>query len=350
MISPKLDAMFNFPVCFHPTTILSVDDDVAFLEILSAQLSDTLALLCFNEPQKAIDHTKNHHNYLPFRERCFKEGTTEQEQIDLKAIREEIYNKNRFNEVYINVTDYDMPHINGIDLTKTMEFKPEIPRYSHIFLTGKISDDFKRKIHNEDYIGKDDPNYIEHLLAVIEKRALSIFQMYSHEVVRALSRDLKEKPTVLFDGNFTAIFNDYIVNNNICEFYLFDRQGSFMLLDKDTDFSWLFVRNDKGILNSIELAKEFGAPQNVIDALESKKFILSLYEREDFESRNKIDWDKYLLPASEFISNDTYLRFWRDLNEEPAPKYYYAFTKDFPENGIDKDKVLSYNQFLDEQE
>ena len=164
MISLNLNGMFNFPVCYHPTTVLSVDDDPAFLEILSAQLADKIPLLCFDDPKTALDYTKNHHSYVPFKERCFKKNSEEQERFDLKAIRNEIYNKDRFKEIYINVTDYDMPHINGIELTKTMEFKSEVPRYSHIFLTGKISEDFKNKINNTDYIAKDDPDFINKLI------------------------------------------------------------------------------------------------------------------------------------------------------------------------------------------
>ena len=68
-----------------------------------------------------------------------------------------------------------MPHINGIELTKTMEFKPDIPRYSHIFLTGKISDDFMKKVKDKDYIGKDDPNVINTLLSKIEKEPFQNF-------------------------------------------------------------------------------------------------------------------------------------------------------------------------------
>ena len=350
MIKPKLDSLFNFPVCYHPTTILSVDDDEAFLNILSSRLADEIPVLCFSEPKDALEYTKNHHAHSPFRERCLKDSSSEQDKLDLDAIRNEIYNRDRFKEIYINVTDYDMPHINGIELTKTMEFKPDIPRYSHIFLTGKISDDFMKKVKDKDYIGKDDPNVINTLLSKIEKRGLAIFQMYSHEIARILSRNPNEKTAILFDGNFSQVFNKYLNENKICEFYLFDKQGSYILLDDDANISYLFIRNEKGMKNSIELAKEFGAPKEIIESLESKKFLLSLYERKDFESRENIDWEGHLLPANEFISNDEYLRFFSDLKPKEEPKYYYAFTKNFPGNHIDNSRIISYNSYLSKQE
>ena len=350
MLTPKLNAMFNFPVCYHPTTILSVDDEPEFLEILSAQVADALVLLCFNNPEEAMTYTKNHHHYLPFRERCFSSDAIEKNKIDIQTIRNEVYNNDRFKEIYINVTDYDMPHIDGVELTKTMEFKAEIPRYSHIFLSGKISEDFKKKIKNTDYIGKDDPDFIEKLYAAIKKRALTIFQMYSHELARTLARDANEKPAILFDGHFCSIFNQILIENDICEFYLYDRQGSFLMLDEDANLSWLFIRNEQGIHNAIEIAKQFGAPQDIIKMLESKEYILTLYEQEDLSSKKNIDWNDYVKAAKTFVSNDDYLKFWRDLKPSSSPTYYYCYTKHFPNHNIQQSQIISYGDFLDAQE
>ena len=258
----------------------------------------------------------------------------------------------RFKEISINVTDYDMPHTTGIELIKTMEFQPEIAQYSHIILTGKISDEFKEKIallgSNGEYIGKDDPNYINKLLTLIEKRLTKIFQWYSYSPARLLSKNDSEKSSFLFDGNFAPVFNSHLKEHNICEFYLFDKQGSYLFLDDEANLSWFFVRNETGIENTIKLASRYGAPQTIIDALKTKDVILSLYEKEDFEQRKTIDWDKYLIPATVFESNDKYLSFFSDLIHENDmnPKYYYAFTDTFPNHGIDKNKILSYQTFL----
>ena len=114
-----------------------------------------------------------------------------------------------------------------------------------------------------------------------------------------------------------------------------------MLLDNEANLYWLFVRNDNGMVNSITRAKELGAPQSIIEDLESKKFILSLYEKADFESRAHIDWDKYLLKADFFKDEAKKLEVFNH-----CPSDYYAFTQNFPEHGIDKSKILSYSDFL----
>ncbi|OGV28204.1 MAG: hypothetical protein A3F18_01635 [Legionellales bacterium RIFCSPHIGHO2_12_FULL_37_14] len=274
------------------------------------------------------------------------------------AIRNEIYNPNRFKEIVITVTDYDMPHISGIELMKTMEFQPEISRYSQIILTGKISSEFKEKLSNlhkeVEYIGKDDPQYIDKLLKLVKQRSDAIFQWSSYEPARLLSRNMDEKSSFLFDGNFAEIFESYIKENNICEYYIFDKQGSYLFLDWNANLSWLFIRNETGIDNSITRAAEHGAPKSVLDVLRKKEMILSLYEKEDFDNRGKIDWEQYLLPARVLESSDQYIKFFPSLiansgsnsNKGCSTIYYYAFTKNFPEHGIMQDKILSYEKFL----
>ena len=351
----SLDGLFIMPVCYHPTTILSVDDDKDFLESLATQISDKICLLCFDNPQKAGELTKNIHRYLPFTERCMSKES-DSVKFNFMAIRNEIYNADRFKEIAINVTDYDMPHINGIDLIRTMEFQPEIFQYSHIILTGKISKEFKEKLSalglNQEYIGKDDPDYIDKLLILIEHKLTKIFQMYSYMPARILSRDTNENTFFLFDANFGKLLHSHIKENDICELYLFDKQGSYLFLDKNANLSWLFVRNETGIENSIKLATQYSAPKSVIDALQSKKVILSLYQKEDFEKRKTIDWNKYLLPATVFDCEATSLNFFTDLipksykDNKTALQYHYAFSKSFPDNGIDKSKILSYEDFL----
>lgn len=342
---------FVLPACYHPTTLICVDDEIDFLKILSVELSEKIAIIFFDSPEKAISFIKTQHQCFPFTERCLVKNGNE---IELKsmAIRNEIINKDRFRLIVIFVTDYDMPDTDGVELIRSMEFPQEISENSHIILSGKISDGFKEKLSNlnlsTEYIGKDDPDYINKLIKLVEKRSAKIFQWYSYSVARLLSRNQHEKTTTLLDGNFATIFNAHIKDNNICEFYLFDKQGSYLFLDDKANLSWLFVRNELGVANSIAIAEQYGAPESVINALRDKKMILSLYEKEDFELRKNINWDDYLLPATIFESDDKYLSLYPDLipSEGSSIKYYYAFSKDFPEHGIDVSNILSYRDFL----
>lgn len=166
------------------------------------------------------------------------------------------------------------------------------------------------------------------------------------------SRNPNENNSFLFDGNFISIFDNYLKENDICEFYLFDKQGSYIFLDSDANLSWLFIRNATGMENSIILAQKYNAPKHIIDALKSKECILSLYEKSDFEQRKSINWDDYLLPASIFESDRKFLGFFSNLvssNNSNEPQYYYSFTNQFPNHGIKKENILSYKEFLKSQ-
>lgn len=345
------ETMFIMPACYHPTTTLSIDDDSTFLEMLSAEISDKIPMMCFDSPKKALDYTKNKHAYLPFTERCLIKNN-DITSLNFQSIRHEIYNANRFKEIFISITDYDMPHQDGIELIRNMQFLPEINQYTHIILTGKASEHFKEKLKKLSssigYINKGDPDYLSKLLAAIETRQEKIFQWYSYIPARLLSKNPHENTSFLFEGEFSNLFNEYLQQKNICELYLFDKQGSYVFLDKKANLSWLFVRNDTGVDKTIKLAERYQAPKSVIQALKGKKVILSLYEEEDFNNKRKINWDDYLLPASVFKSNNTYLNFFPDLNRNTfgSSDYYYAFSQDFPNNNIDKNRILSYETYL----
>lgn len=358
MFSPLDGSMFVLPACYHPSTLLSIDDDEAFSKTLSLLISGKINILCFNDPNEAINYIETKYNCLPFTTRCLVENNG-QVELNFAAIRNGMYNRDRFKTIFVMVTDYDMPHVSGIELIKTMKFPAEVLQYAYIILTGKISDEFKGQLAElgakKGYIGKNDPDYLKKLLDQFQDRTEKIFQWYSYSPARLLSRNQEEGTYFLFDGNFSPIFNNYLKDNNICEFYLFDQQGSYIFLDEEANLSWLFIRNEKGIDKSIKLATRYGAPQSVIASLKSKEVILSLYEKEDFENKKKINWQDYLIPASVFESDDKYLSFFPGLipnnnGEKKITSYYYAFTDHFPENSVKKENILSYQDFLNEQD
>lgn len=146
-----------------------------------------------------------------------------------------------------------------------------------------------------------------------------------------------------------------------------------MLLDDNANLSWFIIRSEKGMENSLEKAMENNAPPSVIEALASKQVVLSIYEESDFarlkaeltrvqleiakknkkqkseadeaevepEIKIEIDWGKYLHPTLVYESPS------KD-SADTKLKYYYAYIKDFPENGMDKNKILSYQDFLNQ--
>ncbi len=486
------------PVCYHPTTVLVVDDDVDFLNKLKALVAKNIALICFDNPDAVIDYIKNSrelqiplasrlhfsgeedtqgcgfakmldgrlqdiiHPYpkdidltfvkpiddtaLPegspkphdtladiacsqyiFTEKSFyyynqmsKEcdwitsdpvmlkalsSTFQEEVSDLSSdqldritnithhhrpaklgfsiteVRNEPYNRNRFKEILLIISDDTMPGKNGIELVKALDFPGITLEHAVIILAQNASDEFKQNIKilplPTEFIEKKDPDIITKLLDAIDQKASRIFQNPAQKALTILSKDLKEGASFVFDQSFCEIFNPILKENNICEMYLYDRQGSYLLLDEHANPSWFIIRCEKGMENGLAKAIEYDAPLDVIEALSEKKALLSLYEESDFaklkeksirtqlealkakkkkeetegsiqpepEIKSEIDWASYLHPASVFeskVHQGESLTKQDDNGSSTTHKYYYAHIKDFPENEIDKSKIVSY--------
>ncbi|MCR9192841.1 MAG: hypothetical protein NXI01_09355 [Gammaproteobacteria bacterium] len=498
------------PVCYHPTTVLAVDDEKHFLDALEANVSDSLRLLCFDNPDTAIEYVKHSRELMiPFAARLhftgkddtdacglskmldttvqdfvyplpkdidmsyagskktdivassedapkmhetfddFKysqyiitesslyyynklsnecdwvssdkvmlkqlNGTFSEEVENLTSkqldkitrimghhrpskldfsiidVRNESYNKHRLKEIILVSTDYDMPGKNGIEFIKTVAFPGITLEHVIIILTGKNSEEFQERLGTLSlptaYIEKDDPEYFNKFLELVEKKTSRVFQDCSYQALKILSEDPNEDACFVFDKGFGEIFTSHLKEHHICEMYLFDRQGSYLFLDENAELSWFIIRSDKGMENSTQKAIEYGAPESVVDDLKARKVVLSLYEEHDFsklkekltraeltkvrlekekqekeggeaeeiepEIKIEIDWDKYLHPAVVFESKVNRLaEFGLASNdsdsEDTVHKYYYAFIKSFPESGMDKGRILSYKEFLNE--
>ncbi len=339
------DEFFIMPVCYHPTTVLLVDDDVHFAENLALNLDNKLSILTFNDPTAAINYVQNGPHHLLFNTRCLENNRS----LNFPAIRNEIYNTNRFKVMLINIIDYDMPQKNGIEMIHTMKFPPEIEYNTYIMLTGIIKSQLDDRIKGSkianSLISKGDPGYVDKLLEMIKEKSELIFQWCAYPIVQNFATDPVENATLLFDKHLAPILEKHILEHQICEFYLYDRQGGYLLLDKDANLSWLFIRSEWGIENTIKLAMAHHAPASVIQALKNREVILSLYEKEDLDRLNKINWDDYLLPATEYVGDNYYLtRF----GIPATVKYYFAYTNELPQNAIDRKRILSYQTFLDE--
>ena len=344
----------NIPGFFYPTTVMLIDNDAEFLSETAIELQKRYKTATYTNAKKAallLTQKKG--------SEVFKGRETSTRIDKVIEIRDEVYNKNRFNEVLIVVLEYDMqgfedhhPNYNAEYFTNLVGKNDYYQSHTHdyLLLTSRrfeeFNKEFKKIIRQKNCIKKTNPGHIGQLFDRINFLMADEFQDSSHGIASLLIHDANEKTSFLNDGNFLPIFNTYLKKHKICEGYLFDSQGSLMLLDNKADIHWLFVRNETGIINSIKKAKKWGAPASVIKALESKKLILSLYEPEDFERREKIDWDAYLLKNEVFHDKNKNHEVFGYIPSD----YYYAFTQGFPYHGMKTANIISYESFLKNKE
>lgn len=148
-------------------------------------------------------------------------------------------------------------------------------------------------------------------MKAVEEKTSRVFPEGSYKALTVLSQDKNEDACFVFEKEFGKIFTSFLKENNICEMYLFDRQGSCLFLDESAHLSWFIMRSEKGMENSIQKSIQHHAPKEVTEALKTKQYVLK-------DSDHKLK------------------------------KFYYAFIKDFPGSEIDKSNILSYQAFLNQ--
>ncbi len=338
------NSLCSVPAFFYPTTVLLVDDDAKFLELLSKELSKYYKTITFTDPEEAVKFlTQNQTRDASMH--SWMNGDLDQRILEF---RRAVYSKARFKGVLVSVLDENMPGRTGFNVMKHVDLSDYFKGKkfnSYILLTAIRYADFDKDLLHEDVakecISKHDPNYLDYLLEGIMERAAAIFQHDCYELSIRLAKASEQRSMIFNDQNFLPIFNAYIKEHNLCEWHLFDRQGSLMLLDEDANLSWFFVRSEHGIEHSIALAKKYHAPEAIIESLKSQEFILSLYEEADFARLKQIDWEQCLLKAHLLTTQG------KDMNRQDCSlNAYYAFTKDFSAHGLDRDKIFSYREFL----
>jgi len=87
------------PVCFHPTSVVLIDDEPRFLEATAIKIGKYMAVKNFNDPTEALKFLIEDYKFEPFTKKCLVR--TEDEKYDhrsidvnIQLILQELYNPN----------------------------------------------------------------------------------------------------------------------------------------------------------------------------------------------------------------------------------------------------------------
>lgn len=138
-------------------------------------------------------------------------------------------------------------------------------------------------------------------------------------------------PNCLQDPVFSDFFKNLCEKNDIVEFYLTENSGSFLLLDKYANIYCLIVKNEHDLKLHYDLALDNKAPQELLQQLQNGEKIPYFWQANDFQSE-WTDWSTCLLSAQKVQGLHT---------------YYYAIAKGPLSFDIQKDKILSYHNYLE---
>lgn len=324
--------------CYHPTTLILVDDNKQYHNLISLAVDSHKAYCQFyDDSKKALQFLKEEYAHNPFTSRCIlgsedSPSNRRNVQIDIRTIRQEIYNPHRFKEISIVILDFAMPGMNGGELAHQLKGMP----FKIILLTGEADTQVAVKLFNEgvihSYIRKDEPHFELLLNKTINNLQKEYFCDLSAVIINSLVQAPDIKHIWFNDLAFKALLDRSCNENDITEYYLLDEYGSFLLLNSQGKPNWLIVSNEAQLKGFCQFA-EFGdnVPDAVLKALKDKEKIPYFHTDQDWETP-PAQWEKYMHSAKVLQGRET---------------YYYAYITDPKAYDIQPDKILSYQQFID---
>ena len=322
--------------CYFPTTALLIDDNNRFLSGLCFDIDiKKVVLQLYDKPLVALQALKDY-KPNPITNRCLLRPEERHRDhrnidVDIRAIHEEMYNPNRFNEISVIVVDYSMPGMTGLELCQQLKNSP----IKKILLTGEADEKLATKAFNEGiihkFIRKDDPHFTDTINANIQELQLEYFQDLSEIVINSLTKNPDYPPSCLDDPIFLDFFYTLIEKHQFSEYYLMDAAGSFIFLDINGKPSWLVVK-EEDMMNGDYFEAENSdidvAPQ-VLESLKKKEKILYLHSDEDLQ-KDPSQWGPYLHKVSKLEGRAT---------------YYYAYITDNKLYDIAPEKIISFKKF-----
>jgi CheY-like chemotaxis protein len=296
--------------CFFPTTVVLVDDNVAFINSLKIFLeANNIVCKTFTRPLEALNYINDigKMNKLDYSDliRDGEESTSDWKSIllNINDLHREIYSTNRFLKISAVVSDYMMGELNGIELCSNI-YDKDIQR---ILLTGVAEDKSAIEAFNSGYItrfikkGSDD--FEETVIDSVKKSVHRYFSIYTDYISKHLSI---VDGSHLNDPVFANFFSKVYESDDYIEYYMLDAFGSYLFLKSDGQAKMLCVLTESEISRIVEIGLESDEiGEDVLSKLQSRKYMLVSHSRVGLLPPIS-EWGKYICPAERINGYQTY--------------------------------------------
>lgn len=318
--------MNKLPLFYYPSTWIWVDDDPLILESMAFVFGQHNQVKTFQSAKACLSFLETYEQ--PLARHGFLRSEIENERygilqhapvdFDVTSIAELATDKNRRNEITVMVIDYQLPEINGLSLAKSCQSFP----MQKVLLTGATRPEQAIASFNANlidrFIQKGDLDVAEKLSTYLRQLTLQYFQTKTSPLLSHLEA---EKPLPLSDPTFVNFFEQFCKENQINEYYLINKQGSFLCTDilnqsfclvvySERDVvEWLHSINDVSGLNSKELTLvreykkiPFFGIRKEHWQVEPSQWSKHFYAPEILEGRERYLWTKIpCTPENEFM-------------------------------------------------
>lgn len=303
--------MSTLPLFYFKPTICCIDDDALFLESIRINFKDQYHCVTFENVDKAMDFFNAYQ--APLVNRHFKREFTESDHfgahhhypvdIDIPSIKNIMKMPLKKNEIAVLIIDYHMPIANGLDICKKLQSLP----FKKILLTGDSLHEKTIEAFNQGLIDKfvkKDFGIADKLKAYIDE----LTQLYFHQKTLPLLSHIEvSKSSPLSDQRFVTFFNHWCVENKVEEFYLINKQGSFLLKHVSGELSYFIVMSEQDKIEFLNLSDELSEEAKpLLNALANGKLIPFFGAEKEFWDIDVKDWDRYFYPANVIEGREKY--------------------------------------------
>lgn len=246
--------MQHLPLFYYPTTAVFVDDNKTLLQCLELAFSKKIPLKTFDDPENCLIFIKKYISPLSKKTFIYSDknsesyGLTDNIDINFKisSIVDIINDQNRYHEISSFIIDHKMPKMDGLTLSKAIS---PLNIYKILF-SGTVDDETVITGFNNDAIQKmlkkSDPFFEIKLLHYIQLNELCFFQSKTHKLLLLLESENKLPQS---DAYFIEFFKNIIKEKNIAEYYLIDKNGSLLCIDKNGYRFYFIIHTEKSIDN-----------------------------------------------------------------------------------------------------
>lgn len=268
------------PLFYYHQKILIIDDDIEILQSIQKTLSHKFNIIITTSPLEAISIIKSNVVDNPI---VFNDITEENEldlsksnnmisilQFTIDTIHNIVNDKHKYEKYGVLIVDYDMPNINGIELSKKLEMLP----IKKILLTGKYDITHAIKALNSNivdcYVRKGEENTMEEIKFYIDFLYHDYFTNLSTQILNTIPTN---KLNFLRDKIFITILSNIIKEHNIVEYYLVNRYGTYLLISEDKNRFAFVCYAETDLVDICEIYNNDPSVQGDIDKIKNRQCI-----------------------------------------------------------------------------
>ncbi len=311
--------MKALPLFYYPTTILIIDDDkflIAALEEIFINKNKTVSFLSSSDCLDFLNKYKppiNHKKLLQSVAENDNFVTPQHSPVDfdVTSLSSILNNSERHNEISTMLIDYKMPEINGFELAKKIN-----NQLKKILLTGKALESEAIEGFNNNLInrfiqkGKEDTE--KNILKYTDELMLNYFNELSLPLLSHLETDFLLPQS---DAIFIEFFLELCSEKNIEEYYLIDKNGSYLCVDDKGQKFFLVIHTDRSIKNWLDLNQSENAfSDNQKSDIENRSIIPFFGIGKEAWQLDKDEWKKYLHIAFCLEGRENY--YWAIVNTD----------------------------------